>query len=414
MDNLSHSLAGLAVGELLHRTLTPEADAARQSVRRRVLLVTAWAASNLPDLDLFLTPLLPTPLGYLLHHRGHTHTLLYAIPQALAVLAAIWLLWPTARALLRASSQARRGIVAASGLGLLLHMAMDYLNVYGVHLLYPFDPRWQYGDMVFIIEPAFWVIFGAPLAAMVRTAWLRVILFGLLAAIPVLATLAGFLQWGSTAGLAVIAFVLIGWQRRAGGRAALGAAFAMALGVVTVQGLAGRVALDAVMAQLPATGGPVRVLDVPLSAYPANPVCWNFATVESDETAGSYRLRRGVVSIAPWLTAAAACPAPLRGAAALSATPTLAWLWDQPGSLATLRALQRDNCHFDAWLRFARVPWVGAAAATDARYGAPNETNFSTMRFAELALKPCSRHVPGWGRPREDLLHSPAQRQERH
>lgn len=403
MDNLSHSVAGLALGELLHRGLAPEPDAARQSVRRRMLLVTGWAACNLPDLDLVLTPLLPTPLGYLMHHRGHTHTLLYAIPQALALLAAIWLLWSRARGLLRESRQARRGIVAATVLGLLLHLAMDYLNVYGVHLLYPFDPRWQYGDLVFIVEPAFWVIFGAPLAAMVRSAWLRVLLFGLLAAIPALATLAGFLQWGSLAGLAVLALVLVGWQRRAGGRAALVAAFGAAVAVVALQGLASRAALDTVMAQA-AAGGSIRVLDVPLSAYPANPLCWNVATVESDENAGSYRVRRGVVSLAPWLTAAADCPVKLRGATVLSATPRLAWLWEQRASLATLRRLQREDCHFDAWLRFARVPWVHAVAATDARYGAPGEVNFSTMRFGQMAGKPCSARVPKWGRPRQDLL----------
>jgi inner membrane protein len=290
---------------------------------------------------------------------------------------------------------------------------MDYLNVYGVHLFHPFDSRWQYGDMVFIIEPAFWVILGAPLAAMVRTAWVRVILFGLLAAIPGLATLAGFLQWGSLVGLALLALVLIGWQRRAGGRAALVAAFAAAVGVVAVQGVAARMALETVMAQLAPAGGPVRVLDVPLSAYPANPVCWNFATVESNETAGSYRLRRGVLSVAPWLTQAADCPAKLRGAPALSATPALAWLWEHRASLATLRELQRDNCHFDAWLRFARFPWVEATAATDARFGAPGEENFSTMRFAELAARPCARRVPGWERPREDLLGAPPQTQQR-
>lgn len=404
MDNLSHSLAGLAVGELLDRTLAPEPDATRQSARRRMLLVTAWAACNLPDLDLVLTPLLPAPVGYLMHHRGHTHTLLYAIPQALALLAAIWLLWPKARGLLRESRQARRGMIAATGLGLLLHLAMDSLNVYGVHLLYPFDPRWRYGDLVFIIEPAFWVIFGAPLAAMVRTPWARVALSGLLVAIPALATLAGFLQWGSLAGLAVLALALIMWQRRAGGGAALVAAFALAVGVVAVQGLAARSARESVMAQLPAAGGPVRVLDVALSAYPANPLCWNVATVESDEAADTYRVRRGVVSVAPWVTAAAACPAKLRGMAMLSATPGLAWMWEHRASLAALRRLQREDCHFDAWLRFTRVPWVDAMAATDARYGAPGEVNFSTMRFAEMAGKPCSAHVPEWGRPREDLL----------
>lgn len=404
MDNLSHSIVGLAIGELLDRTLSPEPDAARQAVRRRVLLVAGWSASNLPDLDLVLTPLLPAPLGYLMHHRGHTHTVLYALPQLLALLAAIWLLWPKARALLLQSRPARRGIATAAGLGLLLHLAMDYLNVYGVHLLYPFDPRWQYGDMVFIVEPAFWVIFGAPLTAMVRNGWVRLGLFGLLAAIPALATLAGFLHWGSLAGLTLLALTMTRWQRRAGARAALVAAFVGAFVLVAVQGFAARSARARVMAQLSAQGGAARVLDVALSAYPANPVCWNVATVESDESAGTYRLRRGVVSVVPWLTLAARCPAGMRGAPVRSATPSLAWLWEQRASLAALRRMQRADCHFDAWLRFARVPWVAAVAATDARYGAPGDVNFSTMRFAGMVGKPCPAYVPGWGRPREDLL----------
>lgn len=404
MDNLSHSIVGLAIGELLERTLAPEPDAARQALRRRLLLFTGWAGSNLPDLDLVLIPLLPAPLGYLMHHRGHTHTLLYALPQALALLAAIWLLWPKARTLLRQSRPARRAIVAAAGLGLLLHLAMDYLNVYGVHLLYPFDTRWQYGDLVFIVEPAFWVIFGTPLAAMVGSRWARIGLFGLLAAIPALATLAGFLPWGSLAGLALLALLLLGLQHRAGGRVALAAAFVAAMAAVALQGVAARSARATVMAQLAAKGGTARVLDVALSAYPANPVCWNVATVESDEGAGTYRVRRGVVSVAPWLTLAADCPARLRGAALLSATPKLGWLWEQRASLAALRRMQGADCHFDAWMRFARVPWVDAAAATDARYGAPGELNFSTMRLARMAGKPCPAYVPTWGRPREDLL----------
>jgi inner membrane protein len=404
MDNLSHSIAGLAIGELLDRTLSPDADAARQGLRRRVLLVTGWAASNLPDLDLVLTLMLPAPLGYLMHHRGHTHTLLYALPQALALLAAIWLLWPGARALLRLSRPARRGTLAAAALGLLLHLAMDYLNVYGVHLLYPFDARWQYGDMVFIVEPTFWVIFGVPLAAMAPAAWVRASLFGLLAAIPALATRSGFLAWGSLAGLGLLALVLLGWQRRAGARAALVAAFLAAIAVVAVQAVTVRSARARVAAQLAAEGGTARVLDVALSAYPANPVCWNVATVESDESAGSYRLRRGVVSVAPWLTPAEDCPAGLRGARVLSATPRLAWLWEQRASLAALRRMQRDDCHFAAWMRFARVPWVDAVAATDARYGTPGASNFSTMRFARMVGKPCPAYLPGWGRPREDLL----------
>lgn len=155
MDNLTHSLAGLALGELTHRLLPVEADPQRASTRRRLLLVSAAVASNFPDLDLVLTGLAPEPLGYLLHHRGHTHTLLYALPQALLMLAAIWLLWPAARHLLRTNGAARLGLAATTVLGLLLHLGMDAMNVYGVHPFAPFDPRWFYGDMVFIVEPVF-------------------------------------------------------------------------------------------------------------------------------------------------------------------------------------------------------------------------------------------------------------------
>ena len=81
MDNLTHSLIGLALGELVDRALPTNPDPQRGRTRRRVLLATGALASNFPDLDLVLTPLLAPPLGYLLHHRGHTHTLLFALPQ---------------------------------------------------------------------------------------------------------------------------------------------------------------------------------------------------------------------------------------------------------------------------------------------------------------------------------------------
>jgi membrane-bound metal-dependent hydrolase YbcI (DUF457 family) len=42
--------------------------------------------------------------------------------------------------------------VGVAALGLLLHLGMDYLNVYGVHPFHPFDSRWRYGDMIFIVE----------------------------------------------------------------------------------------------------------------------------------------------------------------------------------------------------------------------------------------------------------------------
>jgi inner membrane protein len=406
MDNLTHSVVGLALGELVERSLPQETEPGHRRTRRKLLLVSCWAASNLPDLDLLLTPLVARPLGYLLHHRGYTHTLLYLLPQAVLLLAAIWLLWPAARSLLRTSPVARNATLGVTCLGLVLHLAMDYLNVYGVHPFAPFDGRWLYGDMVFIVEPLFWIALGVPLATGVSRRSSRWLLYGLLAAVPLYAAARGYLPWGSLAGLAGLGLLLawIGQRTAERDRTALVTGLLASLGFVALQGAAVHEARSLVTGQLARQDPGSRVLDLALSAFPSNPVCWSVVAVESDAGAGSYRLRRGVLSIAPGLLTAAQCPAGLAGAVPEPSAAALVWQWEESGDLARLRALRRSNCHLDAWLRFARAPSLSRGSATDVRYGPVGGTNFSTLDYAGLDGVDCPRHVPGWGYPRADLL----------
>jgi inner membrane protein len=411
MDNLTHSVVGLALGEFVHRSLPQESDTGLQRIRRRLLLLSGWAASNFPDLDLVLTPLLPSPLGYLLHHRGHTHTLLYAIPQALLLLSMIWLLWPAARTLLKESRAARSGVVVALGLGFLLHMTMDYLNSYGIHPFHPFDSRWLYGDMVFILEPVFWIAFGVPLAMMVRRPAMRRLLLALLIGIPLFFTAKGFLAWGSMLALAIVAAALGTLQRRAGdsGRRALLAALAVSLGFVAIQGYASGEGKRVIAATLQKTDPGSRLLDASMSSFPSNPVCWAFVSVESNEATDRYTLRRGILSLAPALVPAAECPASLAERADQhGVTPALAFTAEQQGSLAALRTLSRENCHFNAWLRFARAPALTNTEASDLRFASGPRGNFTTFRFADFELRDCPRLVPQWDFPRRDLLSAPA------
>lgn len=407
MDNLSHSVAGLAIGELVARSLAPEADPARQRQRRRLLLAAGWAASNFPDLDLLLTPLMPDPLGYLLHHRGHTHTLLYAIAQALLLVALLWALWPSARTVLRDSVHARAGLLIAVGAGFLLHLSMDYLNSYGIHPFHPFDSRWLYGDMVFIIEPLFWIAFGVPLAMMAGPAALRALLLGLLLAAPVFFTYRAFLHWSSAVALAALAITLALLQRRAGpdGRQALFGALGAALVFVMLQGAASVHGKRVVAAHMQQRDAGATVLDAALTAFPTNPFCWSFVSVERNKGAGIFRLRRGFVSLAPDFLPVTACPAgfAIPGHDA-QATPALAVKWHAEASLEQLRRLRDNNCHVDAWLRFARAPALGDTEATDVRFGIDPARNFATIRFAQLRAQPCPQRVPAWGYPRADLL----------
>lgn len=407
MDNLSHSVVGLAVGELVHRSLPQEVDDDRQRTRRRLLLLSCWSASNFPDLDLVLTPLLPEPLGYLLHHRGHTHTLLYALPQALLLWAAIRLFWPAARRLLKESVTARSGMIFSICLGFALHMLMDYLNSYGIHPFHPFDSRWLYGDMVFILEPVFWIAFGVPMAMTVRRPAIRVALLVLLFAAPLFFTIREYLTWASFATLALIGVVTATLQHASGthGRRGLIAACFMSLGFIGLQGFSSGQAKQLIAETIQAKDPSSQLVDASLSSFPSNPLCWAFVSVERNDGAASYTLRRGILSLAPTMLSSAECPASLSGNLPQNdASRAIGFLSKEHGKLDKLGELKDSNCYFEAWLRFARAPSVSDTEASDIRFSTSPRGNFTTLNFAKFSGKECPRFVPEWNFPRSDLL----------
>lgn len=148
MDNLSHTLAGLAL--------------ARAGLGRTTRLATTAlvVASNLPDADILSGG--RAELVYFEAHRGITHSLVGAVVLG-AVLGAV--LWALDRLRPR-----RRGpvpgpakvvpLMAVSVLGALVHLGFDSLNNYGVRPLLPFAETRFYGDLVFIADPWFWLVLG--------------------------------------------------------------------------------------------------------------------------------------------------------------------------------------------------------------------------------------------------------------
>ena len=406
MDNLSHAVAGLLAGELLHRSLPAEADTDGHALRRSLMLATCALAGNFPDLDLVLTPLLPAPLGYLLHHRGHTHTVLYAFPQAMLLAALLYLLWPSARRLLRQSASARAGFGLALAAGFGLHLLMDYLNSYGLHPFHPFNSGWVYGDMVFILEPVFWVGFGIPMVMTLRQPALRWLL--LLAAPLALAFLAwrGYLVWQSLAALLAIGLLLAiagARQRRSGLALPLGAA-ALGLAFVGVQSMASSQARALTAEYLQSRDPKAQLLDAAMSPYPANPACWAFVAVESRADTGQYRISRGVLSLTSTMLPVQACPPAFAEQALAPGQPALALLSQRDYSLERLRRLAADDCYFSDWLRFVRMPALDADSVSDARFASSPRGNFTTLPLVEPARRACPAGVPQWRRPRADLL----------
>ena len=104
---------------------------------RRLATGAGIVAANLPDIDLVYSGIAPQPLGYLLHHRGHTHT-------ALGLIALMGLLMLAYRGVTPARKIKTTDRLRLWGLILVSlgsHLLLDSLNSYGVHPFHPIDSR---------------------------------------------------------------------------------------------------------------------------------------------------------------------------------------------------------------------------------------------------------------------------------
>ena len=52
-------------------------------------------------------------------------------------------------------------LLLLAGVSILSHPLLDTLNTYGMRWLMPFDGRWFYGDVLFIVDPWLWLALGA-------------------------------------------------------------------------------------------------------------------------------------------------------------------------------------------------------------------------------------------------------------
>jgi inner membrane protein len=92
LDNVSHTVAGLLLAEAAVQLRLKRAAPVSPRFARAAYWISA-AANNLPDLDALYTKITaPPPLGYLLHHRGHTHTLILALALSALLVFAVRLL----------------------------------------------------------------------------------------------------------------------------------------------------------------------------------------------------------------------------------------------------------------------------------------------------------------------------------
>jgi inner membrane protein len=153
MDNLTHTLFALTLAR------TPLGRAGRGTTTALVL------ASNAPDIDIVMTA--RGTASYLQWHRGPTHGLLGVLALgaivALLVRAGQRLPWRRAAAPPDDPEAPLGLLVAASMIGIVCHILMDFPTSYGTRLLSPFDWHWFAADLMPIVDVYLIIIFVAGL-----------------------------------------------------------------------------------------------------------------------------------------------------------------------------------------------------------------------------------------------------------
>lgn len=373
---------------------------------RSAAYVLAVVASNVPDLDLLLVSITPGRLGYLLHHRGHTHTLVAQLGFAAALLCLTWLITR-----LRVRLWERRDWLWLAGLALVCgvgHLGFDALNSYGVHVFWPWDNRWSYGDVLFILDPSLWLALAVPLISAARSSNTRLILRGISLLALGLLWFSGYVPSSVAAVITLLAALARLVTRRFGdgreGWVALSGA-AVLIGVFAFSSARVRSELKASYA---ATFPDGQIEDIVLASTPANPVCWRAIVVSREGR--RYVLRDGLLSAYPWWLPTDACPHMWKdGIAPL--IPETVWTMDSTewrGTYAVDLEAWRvfaQRCDVQAFLRFSRAPFMHAdhLGVGDLRFDNGGENGFS-----DLALNPdgaCPSHVPPWDMPRAFLMH---------
>ena len=230
MDNLTHSLVGLAAAKAGLERLSPGAT------------VVSVLAANGPDIDILAA--LGGKWFYLHHHRGITHSIVGTLALALFIPALFYAVDLLVSRIRKKPGRVRfLGLLVVSLVVSASPPLMDWTNNYGVRPFLPWDGQWYYGDLVFIVDPWLWLVVGGA-AFMLTSAkrwqivfWsaLALVLTGLflfarleswgllhanlfralwvagIVALVVMRLTPLAARWGSKVALAALAFVVVYW-----------------------------------------------------------------------------------------------------------------------------------------------------------------------------------------------------------
>lgn len=415
MENVTHSLIGVVLGEGIARARLKGRDPKEAESWRAGILWASVLGSNLPDFDFLLRPIAGGGnLGALLHHRGFTHTVLFSFPLAL-IAAGVGML-----AARKSPVKPPWSLMWLAGwIGVLCHIGADFWNDYGVHPFWPWFNHWFYGDFIFIVEPLFWLGLLPFVYVITRSVWLRALCLVLGGGILGVVWFGHYMTWPVALWVSLWAAAWIAVHRRP---RSVGYAFGTILLILVLFSVPGQVVRSRIKALLPPGESLVQLSTTPA---PSNPLCWR-VTVSSrtENPVGSppvdYFARQGVIALHPFGIGEEGGFAPNdphrctpRRFAENSAlrfeveAPSLkqndlVWAGEFRGNLKELNDAVATHCRLRALMRFVRMPfWMispkGELTAGDLRYHSGKG-----LSFADVDSTPgeeCLAHEPSWAAP---------------
>lgn len=224
MDGLTHSLVGLTSAKAGLDRLSPYTTLA------------CILSANAPDSDV-VSVFFGGPWILLQQHRGITHSIIGTLALGFLIPT---ILFGIERSIARWRKKPPRiqyrGLLLASLIAAATHPLMDWTNNYGVRPLLPWNGKWFYGDLVFIVDPYLLLVLGGAAFLLTSNRRLKIAGWSLLAIVVTLIVLRVQPQRAAGIGglnaartiwiigvLALIVARALGLQKRLGRKLAVGA-----------------------------------------------------------------------------------------------------------------------------------------------------------------------------------------------
>jgi inner membrane protein len=396
MDNMTHSLFGISVAETYLQTRKDKPA----RLWRPLFYFTSILANNFPDFDLLFRFVDPTRLGYLVNHRGFTHTLILTPLMALfifglSILVADYLKLPW--------REGKKDLFLLSFLGGLTHIALDSLNSYGVHPFWPLDSHWYYLDSVFIIEPLLWVGVICMLWNVLERKKIAYALGALTVLIYGFGGLKGLISPVALTTFIFLTVLIFGLFKKIS-HSRLGLSSLIAFCIVCALFYSHQLSARHLVVQSLKQQTSNHLIDVSLTPLPSNLNCWFFLAASKSET--TYQVDAGVIAL--YNRDPASCQKDfLQNGLDLQTTKmassnNLLFLKTYAAPLIDIALSPSAPCQLQSWYKFARFPHKDGMVYNDLRFAVKNKINFSTFDVSTTSPE-CSPVPAPWIPARSDL-----------